>query len=91
MEIDFFTLWRWLLAVVVTVYSLIIITQTLWSYGVWLSSGDRYTAILRRYLVVQSLRLRLRAFAADLAVCGLLCGALLLLGWLHVLGMGGHL
>jgi len=90
-EIDFFTLWRWMLALVVMIYSGIVLWQTAAGYWVWLSSGDRYTGILRRYLMVHSLRVRARAFGADIAVCLLLCVTLGLLGWLHWLGVGGQL
>lgn len=90
-DIDIFTLWRWLLAVVVTLYATIVMVQTAWSYYVWLSAEDRYTAILRRYVAVQSLRVRVRAFAGDLAVCAGLLLILTLLGWLHWLGVNGHL
>lgn len=80
-----------MLAVVVTVYSVIVLWQTCASYWVWLSAGDRYTGILRRYVMVHSLRVKLRTFGGDIAVSVLLCVCLGLLGWLHFLGVGGYL
>ena len=90
-DIDIFSVWRWLLAVVVTVYATIVLAQSAWGYYVWLAAEDRYTAILRRYIAVQSLRVRLRKFAADLCICAGLVVILGLLGWLHWLGVHGHL
>lgn len=86
-DIDVFTLWRWMLFIVVTIYTLIVLGQTLWGYYAWLWSGDRYTTILRRYVLVHTLRVRAGTFGPDLAVCGLLCVVLGLLAWLHVMAV----
>jgi amino acid transporter len=84
---DFFTLWRFLLGTVVTVYASIVIVQTAIGYYLWLSAPDRYTSILRRYVVLHGLRLRIRQFGHDLLVCLLLLAALAITTLLHFTGV----
>lgn len=76
---DLFQFFRYVLGVIVTIYFLIITLQSLWGWYVWLSAGDRYVSMLRRYLVVQGLRLRFKAFWGDVIICILLAVAFLLL------------
>jgi hypothetical protein len=76
---DPFHLFRYLLALIVTIYVTVVTLQWLWSWLVWLSGSDRYTTMLRRYLVVQGLRLRFKTFWGDVILCGLLLAALGLL------------
>jgi hypothetical protein len=66
---DLFQFFRFLLAVAVTVYFTIITAQSLWSWYVWLASSDKYMTLLRRYLLVQTLRLRFKAFWGDVLIC----------------------
>jgi hypothetical protein len=95
---DPFRVFRFLLGTVVTVYATIITLQSLWDWYVWLSGGDRYLGMLRRYLLVQGLRLRFRTFWGDLIICILLGVAFLLLwhaqgimdGIDHTLGSVAH-
>lgn len=91
MDIDLFSLWRWMLFVVVSVYSIIVIAQSAWGWYVYLSPSDPYMSILRRYVLVHSLRVRIRAFGADLGICALLLVVMGLIGWLHVLIAKGFL
>jgi hypothetical protein len=76
---DFFKFFRWWLAILVTVYASIITLQSLWGWYVWLAGSDRYTSLLRRYLLVQGLRLRFKAFWGDVIVCFLLLVAFLMI------------
>jgi hypothetical protein len=78
-DIDFFRFFRLFLAVVVSIYASIITIQSLWSWYLWMAGSDRYSSLLRRYLLVHGLRLRFIAFWGDVLVCGLLCIAFFML------------
>ena len=55
---DPFLFWRYLLLLVVTIYTTITLAQTAWSYYIYLTSPDRYTALLRRYCRERAFRLQ---------------------------------
>ncbi len=76
---DLFRFFRLLLAWFVTIYCVIVTAQSLWGWWRWLAGRDRYISLLRRYLLVQALRLRFRAFWGDALICLLLCAAFLLI------------
>ncbi len=76
---DLFHFFRFLLAVVLTIYFTIVTAQFAWSWWVWLRGSDRYITMLRRYLIVQGLRLKFRAFWGDVILCLLLTVAFALL------------
>lgn len=76
---DLFRFFRFFLGVVVTIYATIITLQSLWGWYVWLSGGDRYISLLRRYVIVQGLRLRFKTFWGDVIVCALLLVVFLLM------------
>ena len=78
-----FNFFRWTLALIATVYATIITLQSLWGWYVWLAGSDKYVAMLRRYLLVQGLRLRFRAFWGDVIICVLLCVVFLILWHAH--------
>jgi hypothetical protein len=80
---DLFSIFRWLAFVFVTVYVTITTVQSLWAWYVFLWQRDRYTSLLRRYVIVHGLRLRVRAFTADVVVCVLLSVAFLLMWRAH--------
>lgn len=82
-NIDYFQLFRWSLGTVVTIYATVVTLQSLWGWYVWLAGQDKYIGLLRRYVIVQGLRLRARQFWMDVLVCLLLCVAFLLMWWLH--------
>ena len=94
-DIDFFNFFRYALAVVVTIYATVVTLQSLWGWYVMLAAGDKYTVMLRRYILVQALRLRFRAFWGDVVICVLLCVAFLLMwrahGQMELLGRALHL
>lgn len=81
---DLFTTFRWLAFLFVTVYVTITTIQSLWAWYVFLWQRDRYTSLLRQYVIVHGLRLRVRPFAGDVLVCILLSVAFLLMWRAHV-------
>ena len=80
---DPFDFFRWWLTTIVTIYASIITLQSLYGWYVWLAGSDKYISLLRRYLVVHGLRLRVRAFWGDVIICGLLSVAFLMLWRAH--------
>lgn len=82
---DLFHVFRWLLSIVAGVYATVITAQSLWGWYVWLAGPDKYTSMLRRYVIVHGLRLRVRAFWGDVLVCIGLCVIFLLLWRAHVM------
>jgi hypothetical protein len=80
---DPFDCFRWMLSWAVTIYASIVTFQSLYGWWVWLAGGDRYISMLRRYIIVQGLRLRFRTFWGDVLICGLLCVVFLLLWHAH--------
>lgn len=81
--LDLFAIFRWLGFVFVTIYVTITTAQSLWGWYVFLWQSDRYTNLLRRYVIVHGLRLRVRSFGGDALVCALLCVAFLLMWRAH--------
>lgn len=78
-DIDLFNFFRYMLGWVVTIYASIITSQSLYGWYIYLTGSDRYIGLLRRYVIVQSLRLRFKSFRGDLLICILLCVAFALL------------
>jgi hypothetical protein len=78
-DIDFFSFFRFALATVVTIYATIVTLQWAWTWYCWLTGSDRYVSLLRRYIILQGLRLRIRAFGGDVLICGFLCVAFFIL------------
>ena len=62
---DPFDFFRWWLGWIVTIYATVITLQSLWGWYVWLAGSDKYMTLLRRYVLVQGLRLRFRSFWGD--------------------------
>lgn len=73
--IDLFFAFRFMLGTVVTIYVTILTAQSLWGWYVWLAGSDKYMSLLRRYILVQGLRLRFKAFWGDVIICLLLTAA----------------
>ena len=82
-DIDFFNFFRIGLGWVVTIYATIIMLQSLWSWYVWLAGPDKYISLLRRYVILHSLRLRVRKFGLDVLICVLLTVAFFILWHAH--------
>ncbi|HTW95636.1 MAG TPA: hypothetical protein VMD30_12615, partial [Tepidisphaeraceae bacterium] len=78
---------RYMLGVIVTVYAIVVIVQTAMGWYKILSQGDRYTALIRRYLIVSGLRMKISTFGGDVLICLLLCFVWLLLWHAHELIM----
>jgi hypothetical protein len=83
-EIDFFHFFRYGVGWIATVYATVVTVQSLYGWYVYLTAADRYTLLMRRYLIVQAVRLRFRMFGGDLLICLLLCAAFVLLWRAHV-------
>jgi hypothetical protein len=82
-RVDFFNFFRYVLALIVTVYATVVTLQSLWGWYVWLAGQDKYIGVLRRYLIVHGLRLRFKTFWGDVLVCLLLCVAFLIMWHAH--------
>lgn len=81
---DLFAIFRWLVFVFVTIYVTITTIQFLWSWYTFLQQRDRYIGLLRNYLILHGLRIRVKSFAGDVVVSVLLCVAFLLMWRAHV-------
>lgn len=79
MHIDFFDFFRWVLGTVVTIYAAVITIQFMYGWWVYLSGEGRYLSLMRRYIMLQSLRLRIRTFGGDVLICILLTAVWVLL------------
>ena len=82
-KVDFFQFFRYTLGTITTVYATVLTLQSLWGWIVWLSGTDKYIALVRRYVIVQGLRLRFKAFWGDVIICILLCVVFFLLWHAH--------
>ena len=82
-QIDFFNFFRYTLALIAAVYATVVTLQALWDWYLFLAGSDRYTGLLRRYLVVHGLRLRFKTFWGDVFICLLLCVIFLILWRAH--------
>ena len=82
-DLDFFNFFRIWLGWIVTIYATIISGQSLYTWCVWLAGQDKYIGMLRRYVIVQGLRLRVATFWGDVIISVLLCFAFLLLWHAH--------
>jgi hypothetical protein len=82
-DLDHFQFFRLTVAWIATIYATVVTLQSLWGWVVYLSGGDKYMTMERRYIIIHALRLRFTAFWGDVIVCGLLCVVFLLLWRLH--------
>ncbi len=64
-RVDFFQFFRAMLAVACGIYALVVMARSLWSWALYLSGPERTTVLLRRYVLIQFLRLRWRPFVAE--------------------------
>jgi membrane-associated phospholipid phosphatase len=72
MHIDFFDFFRWVLGTVVSIYATVVTIQFLYGWWVYFSGEGRYISLMRRYIMLQGLRLRIRTFGGDALICVLL-------------------
>jgi hypothetical protein len=80
---DLFEVWRFILGVVCTVYATVVTVRSLWEWCVYFSGADRSTALMRRYVIVQLLRLSPGRFTWELAQIGFWLSVLIVLLRLH--------
>jgi hypothetical protein len=82
-DLDLFACYRWLLAIVCTVYTVVRLVQTAHGWIVYFWSPYPRIGVLRRYALLQVLRIRVRRFTLDLLQIAGLTAALFALLWLH--------
>lgn len=70
---DFFEFFRWVLGTVVTIYATVTTAQSVYGWWIYFGGQGKYISLARRYLMLQGLRLRIKSFGGDVAVCVLLC------------------
>jgi hypothetical protein len=66
MKVDVFYFWRWLLMVVCTIYWIVRLGQSLWGWYEYLWADYRPAALMRKYVAVQALRIRVHRFTLEL-------------------------
>lgn len=81
-EAQLFATFRWLLAIVCSVYTIIVCGQTLLGWLAYFGSS-RHTAILGRYTLALILRVRAKQFAGELLQIGALLVMLAALLYAH--------
>ncbi|MDB5322346.1 MAG: hypothetical protein JWN40_3977 [Phycisphaerales bacterium] len=82
-DLDPFQFFRLTVAWIATIYATVITLQSAWGWVLYLSGGDKYMTMVRRYLIIHALRLRFKTFWGDVIICILLCMVFLLLWRLH--------
>jgi hypothetical protein len=83
-EVDLFQFFRRTVGWIATIYATVVTVQSLYGWYVYLAADDKYVGLMRRYILLQALRLRFRAFFGDVMICLLLCVAFLLLWRAHL-------
>jgi hypothetical protein len=71
-NVDLFDVYRWLLALLVTVYTLVVVSRALYQ---WLGffASSRHTQVAGRYALLLLLRIHVRRFRGELlSIAGLL-------------------
>ena len=72
-DVDLFHFFRLGVAWIATVYATVVTVQSLYGWYVYLAASDRYTNLMRRYLIAQAVRMRIMTFGGELLICLLLC------------------
>lgn len=80
---DLFNVFRYGLGTVVTIYAIVVTVQWAVGWYQWLNSEDRGISMVRRYLIIAGLRLKLTTFWADTTISLLLCVIFALLCLAH--------
>jgi len=81
--VDLFRIWRLLLLVVGTSYTMVRLVQGLYNWNRRLDRRQRSTAMARKYVVVKLLGIRWRRFARELILIGVLAAVLIALLIVH--------
>ena len=82
-HIDLFYTFRYILVTVCTIYATLQLASTLWHWHIYLSPSKRETAVLRHYLLLQLMRLRVHRFVFELLGIVILVGVLAYVVRLH--------
>ena len=82
-KVDFFQFFRVTLGIIATIYASILTLQSMWNWIVWLSGRDKYISLVRRYVIVHGLRLRVKSFWGDVIICLFLCVVFFILFYAH--------
>lgn len=82
-RMDLFQFWRFVLSGACTIYAAVVMLQSLWRWALYLSGGERATTVLRHYVIVQLLRLRVRRFSGELVQIAIWSGVFLVLIRMH--------
>jgi hypothetical protein len=82
-DLDPFQFFRLTVGWIATIYASVVTLQSLYGWLLYLSGGDKYMTIVRRYVIIHALRLRFKTFWGDVIICILLCVAFFLLYGLH--------
>lgn len=69
-NLDLFHVWRVVLSTLCGAYATVVTVRSFWGWVVYLSGSDRRTSLMRNYVLVQLLRLRLGRFASEFAQIG---------------------
>jgi len=81
-DLDLFEMYRWLLALVCTVYTVVVTVRSVVNWLAYFRESRR-TAVLGRYTLVLLLRMRLRRFAGELLQIAALVVVLVVLIYAH--------
>ncbi len=81
-ELDFFDTFRWLLAIICTVYAVIVTWNWLWGYLQWFQSSREMQRV-GNYAVVLLLRTRIRRFGFELLQIAALTALFFYIVYLH--------
>ena len=68
---DLFEFWRLALTTTCCIYAAVMMARSLWRIAAYLSADDRTASVMRSYVVVQVMRLRLRRFTGEFVRIGL--------------------
>jgi len=82
---DLFDFFRFLLCVIIAIYCLLVTGESLIGWYQWLNQPGQQITMLRRYVVISLLRLRIIDFWADALVSLLLLVSFIILWRAHVL------
>ena len=82
-QFDLFTWYRWLFAIVVSTYTILIMARAARHVISFASGKERYRVVLIRFVTVQLLRLRIRRFVSELSQITALLVLLVVVLWLH--------
>ncbi|MCK4659859.1 MAG: hypothetical protein KAV82_10100 [Phycisphaerae bacterium] len=83
-EFDLFSVHRRALMIVVGTYSVIRLIQSIWRWRIGGLAAGRHETLLRRWVELSLLRVRIRRFVFDVLQIVLLAAILIYLLWLHV-------